>query len=133
MKRILFYLLLFTGMTAGCKKKEGNLPDPLHKRWFLHKIERQYTDKSGNPHPNLKPQSNTVDNREMFFEFTAEGKFLTYEGNGTYQRTGDRITFQLPQTTGEYGYQLQQDELILTSRVEGITYNENGRFTLKPL
>ena len=70
MKRILTYLLLITTVAAGCKKDRETNQDPLYKRWFVYKIEKHYTDKSGNPNRNFKPWSNIIDDREVFLEFT---------------------------------------------------------------
>ncbi|WP_162796259.1 lipoprotein [Pedobacter namyangjuensis] len=131
MNRILVLFLLLAALT-GCKKKDGPQSDPLHQRWYLYKIERQYTDKLGNPHPDFKPRSEVVEDRQMFFEFTSQGAFLTYEGNGSYRLDRDRILFELPHVSGEYNYRLSSDELILSSKVEGNTYNESSTFTMKP-
>lgn len=131
MKKACIVLLLIISSAIACKKKEEAIIDPLHKRWYPHKIERIYTDKAGNPHPEFQSTSSVVDDKELFLEFTDQGKMLTYEGNGTYTANGNTLSFNLPSGSGEYQYTFQGDMLILSYRVEGITYIEKSIFTMK--
>jgi len=114
-------------------KKDEAVPDPLFKRWYLYKIKRIYTDKSGNPHPDFKSRSDVVNDRELFMEFRENGDILTNEGNGTYYRTGKQISDIILNNEGSYQYAFQGDMLILSDVVEGITYTEKTTFSMKAL
>lgn len=131
MKRILTCLFILLS-AFGCKKKDDLVQDPLHKKWYLHKIERIYTDKVGNPHPDFSSWSDVANDRERFIEFTSDGQMLTYEGNGSYTKSSSTITYKLPNVQDAYDYSFQGEMLILSYQKEGITYNEKAIFTMKP-
>jgi len=132
MKRLYIYLLFALIALAGCKKNDDIVKDPLHKKWFLHKIERNYTDKDGNPHTGFESWSQVVDDREMYFEFTNQGQMFTHEGNGTYTKTQTEISYSLPAVTGSFNYSFQGDMLVLTTIEEGVTYTQRATFWMKP-
>ncbi|RZJ75833.1 MAG: hypothetical protein EOO45_04335 [Flavobacterium sp.] len=132
MKRILSCLLLLSILATGCKKEDQANNDPLYKRWFVYKIEKHYTDKSGNPDRNFKAWSNIIDDRQMFFEFKQQGRFSTYQGTGSYQRYNQTISYTLAENAGEYQYRLQGNLLLLSFVIENTGYNELVSFEMRP-
>lgn len=132
MKRILSYLFLLAVLATACKKEGEANKDPLYKRWFVYKIEKHYTDKSGNADRNFKSWSNIIDDREMFFEFRRQGQFLTYQGMGSYTRTGPTITYTIAEDAGHYQYQLRENCLVLSFVVEKTSYNEHVTLEMRP-